>query len=399
MSVSKNRATSSVLKSERKSFLRFLALYIAMVLLLIVVISAFYYETQKKLMLSNQRATMAKYAYIQTKRLKVLHHFFDEQRTYPRDPRFKSAIYDIEYKKIFSLLDDPHVEFNNEIYLIGDHIHLTKTLDEFYLGTRYLIIEIEDDGVWRQEIWSHIFAYGILGFLFFMVFGLFLARMFVRPMKNSIMLLDRFIKDTTHELNTPLSAILANIEMMDTDVMVEKNRKKLNRINIAAKTVSTLYRDLTFLTLEQEKEDRMERINLKILILDRAEYFSVLAESKKLTCELDLEEAYIYADRRKITRVIDNLISNAIKYNKRDGIVGIKLRPGYLEVWDTGIGIDKEKIPFMFDRYMRFNESEGGFGVGLSIVKMIVDEYKIRISVVSTKEGGTKMILSWKDER
>jgi len=387
-----------VLKSERKSLLRFLALYTAMVLLLIVVISAFYYETQKKLMLSNQRATMAKYAYIQTKRLKVLHHFFDEQRTYPRDPRFKSAIYDIEYKKIFSLLDDPHVEFDNEIYLTGNHIHLTKTLDEFYLGTRYLIIEIEDNGVWREEIWSHILGYGILSFFIFMIFGLFLARMFVRPMKDSIMLLDRFIKDTTHELNTPLSAILANIEMMDTDVMVEKNRKKLNRINIAAKTVSTLYKDLTFLTLEQEKEDKIEKINLKMLILDRAEYFSVLAESKRLTCDLDLEEAYIDADRRKITRLVDNLISNAIKYNKRDGTVGIKLRPGYLEIWDTGIGIAKEKIPFMFDRYMRFNESEGGFGVGLSIVKMIVDEYGIKIDVISAQEEGTRMILRWKDE-
>ncbi len=387
-----------MLKSERKSLLRFLALYTAMVLLLIVVISAFYYETQKKLMLSNQRATMAKYAYIQTKRLKVLHHFFDEQRTYPRDPRFKSAIYDIEYKKIFSLLDDPNVRFDKEIYLTGNHIHLVKTLDEFYLGTRYLIIETEDDGVWREEIWSHILGYGILTFFLFMIFGLFLARMFVRPMKDSIMLLDRFIKDTTHELNTPLSAILANIEMMDTDVMVEKNRKKLNRINIAAKTVSTLYKDLTFLTLEQEKEDKIEKINLKELILDRAEYFSVLAESKRLSCELDLEEAYIDADRRKITRLVDNLISNAIKYNKRDGTVGIKLRPGYLEIWDTGIGIAKEKIPFMFDRYMRFNESEGGFGVGLSIVKMIVDEYGIKIDVISAKEEGTRMILRWKDE-
>jgi two-component system OmpR family sensor kinase len=395
LSASKNRATNSVLKSERKSLLRFLALYIAMVLLLITVISAFYYETQKKLMLSNQRATMAKYAYIQTKRLKVLHHFFDEQRTYPSDPRFKSAIYDIEYKKIFSLLDDPDVRFNEEIYLTGNHIHLVKMLDEFYLGTRYLIIEIEDDGVWRKEIWSHIIGYGLLAFFLFMLFGVFLARMFVRPMKDSIMLLDRFIKDTTHELNTPLSAILANIEMMDTDVMVEKNRKKLNRINIAAKTVSTLYKDLTFLTLEQEKEDHREMIDLKALILDRAEYFSVLAESKKLSCALDLEEAQIYADRRKITRVIDNLISNAIKYNKRGGTVGIKLREGYLEIWDTGIGIPKEKIPLMFDRYMRFNESEGGFGIGLSIVKMILDEYHIDAEVLSQKEEGTKIILRW----
>ncbi len=388
-----------MLKSERKSFLRFLAFYTAMVLVLIVVISIFYYDAQKKLMLSNRQADMTKYAYIQTKRLKVLHHFFDKQREYPRDPRFKSAIYDIEYKKIFSLLDDPNVALDKEIYITGNHIHFIKMLDEFYLGTRYLVIEVEDDGLWRKEIWIHILGYGLLAFFLFMILGFFLARMFVRPMKDSIMLLDRFIKDTTHELNTPLSAILANIEMMDTDVMVEKNRKKLNRINIAAKTVSVLYRDLTFLTLEQEKEDRIERIDLKALIVDRAEYFSALAESKKLACNLDLSEAYVDADRRKITRMIDNLISNAIKYNRRDGTVGIKLRPRYLEVWDSGIGIAKEKIPFMFDRYMRFNESEGGFGVGLSIVKMIAEEYRIKIDVVSAEGEGTRVILQWKDER
>ena len=387
-----------MLKSERISFLRFLAFYASMVMVLIVVISAFYYDTQKKLMLSNRQADMTKYAYIQTKRLKVLHHFFDKQREYPRDPRFKSAIYDIEYKKIFSLLDDPNVSLDKEIYITGNHIHFVKMLDEFYLGTRYLVIEIEDDGLWRKEIWMHIFGYGLLAFILFMIPGFFLARMFVRPMKDSIMLLDRFIKDTTHELNTPLSAILANIEMMDTGVMVEKNRKKLNRINIAAKTVSVLYKDLTYLTLEQEKEEHIERIDLNALIVDRAEYFSVLAESKRLACELDLSEAYMDADRRKITRMIDNLISNAIKYNKRNGTVGIRLRPGYLEVWDSGIGIAKEKIPFMFDRYMRFNESEGGFGVGLSIVKMIASEYGIRIEVLSAEGEGTRVILRWKDE-
>ncbi len=395
MSVLKNRATSSLFNSERKSLLRFLSLYSGMVLLLIVIFSLYYYETQKKLMLSNQRATMAKYAYIQTKRLKVLHHFFDRQRTYPRDPRFRSAIYDIEYHKIFSLLEDSHINFEKEIYITGNHIHLVKTLDEFYLGTRYLIIEIQDDGAWQKEIWAHIVGYGVVAFLLFVLFGLYLAKLFVQPMRDSILLLDRFIKDTTHELNTPLSAILANIEMMDTSVMVEKNRTKLNRITIAAKTVSTLYRDLTFLTLEQEKEDEIERIDLQALIHNRAEYFSVLAHSKRLACELDLQEAYIVADRRKITRVVDNLISNAIKYNKRNGIVGIKVRQGYLEVWDTGIGIEKEKIPLMFDRYKRFNESEGGFGVGLNIVKMIVDAYNIAVEVTSKEGQGTHIILRW----
>jgi len=100
-------------------------------------------------------------------------------------------------------------------------------------------------------------------------------------------------------------------------------------------------------------------------------------------------------DRRKLTRVIDNLISNAIKYNKRNGTVGIKLREGFLVVWDTGIGMKEEKIPFMFDRYMRFNNSEGGFGVGLSIVKKILNEYHISIEVESKEGEGTRMVLRW----
>ena len=367
-----------------------------MVTFMITLLSLFYYQSQEQLMLSDKRALLTKYAYIQTRRLKVLHHFFDEKTEYPRDPRFRSAIYDLEHMKIFSLLEDENVRFDQEeIYITNGHIHLVKTLDEFYLGTKYLIIEVEDIGAWRWEIWKSILSYGTLGFIVFMLFGLFLARLFLKPMRDSIVLLDRFIKDTTHELNTPLSSILANIEMMDTSVMEEKNKKKVARINIAAKTVSVLYKDLTYLTLEQEKENVDEEIDIKELIYDRAEYFSILAQSKQLECNLDLKEVKITMDKRKLTRVIDNLISNAIKYNKRNGTIGIKLREGMLVIWDTGIGIKEENIPFMFDRYMRFNESEGGFGIGLSIVKHILDEYHISIEVKSKEGEGTRMVLRW----
>ncbi|HEY9128830.1 MAG TPA: HAMP domain-containing sensor histidine kinase [Sulfurovum sp.] len=396
MLVSKNKATNSLLKSERKSLFRFLTLYVSIVILLITLLSVYYYQSQEKFMLSDQRALLTKYAYIQTKRLKVLHHFFDERTEYPRDPRFKSAIYDLEHMKIFSLLEDENVRFDEEeIYISNDHIHLVKNLDEFYLGTKYLIIEVKESREWVGETWRNIILYGFLVFAFFMLFGFYLMKLFLKPMRDSIVLLDRFIKDTTHELNTPLSAILANIEMMDTDVMDEKNKTKLSRINIAAKTVSILYKDLMYLTLEQEKANEDEEIEIKELIYDRAEYFSVLAQSKHLECNLDLKEATIIMDRRKLTRVVDNLISNAIKYNKRNGTVGIKLRQGELIIWDTGIGISEKNIPWMFDRYMRFNNSEGGFGVGLSIVKKILDEYKISIKVESKEGEGTRMVLSW----
>ena len=395
MLVSKSKATNLLLGSEKKSLLRFLALYVAMVMLMLIIIASYYYQTQEKLMLSNQRATLFKYGYVHAKRLKVLHHFFDERRDYPRDPRFKSAIFDIDKKTIFSLLDEPQVSFDKEIEIVGSHIHFLKSLDDFYLGTKYIIIEVEDDGLWREAIWKDIIGYGLLAFFLFLLFGLYLAKLFLKPMRDSIMLLDRFIKDTTHELNTPLSAILANVEMMDTEVMMEKNKTKLNRINIAAKTVSTLYKDLTFLTLEKERSNENEHIDLKELIKDRAEYFAILAQSKKITYQFDLHPAMIFMDRQKLTRVIDNLISNAIKYNRRNGVVGFELKQGELTIWDKGIGIPSNMLPLIFDRYSRFNKTEGGFGIGLSIVKKIIDEYGMEIEAHSQKNEGTRMVIKW----
>ncbi len=368
-----------------------------MVIFMLIMLALFYYQGQEKLMFAQQRITLTKYADIQTKKLKELHHYFDEKVGYPRDTRFKSAIYDIEYVPIFTLLENTPERFDTEMYITQNkkQIHFVKSLDEYYLGTKYLIIEISDDSVWRSHIWKHIIGYGLMIFLLFILFGLYLAKLFLKPMRDSILLLDRFIKDTTHELNTPLAAILANIEMMDTSVMVEKNKKKLNRINIAAKTVSTLYKDLTYLTLEQEKKNQDSDVRIKELIENRVEYFDILAKSKKITFSLNLKDSILFIDKRKFVRVIDNLISNAIKYNNRGGEIRIVLKNHILSISDTGIGIAEEDIPFMFDRYMRFNQSEGGFGVGLSIVEKITDEYNIKIEVESIKGKGTKMVLKW----
>jgi len=358
-------------------------------------LSLYYYQSQEKLMLAEERVSLSKLAYIQTKRLKVLHNQFDKQVVYPRDSRFRSAIYDLEEMQIFSLLEEEDIRFDEEIYKSEKFIHFVKSLDDFYLGAKYLILELEEENAWKDTVWKNILIYGIFSFFIFMIFGLYLAKLFLKPMRDSIMLLDRFIKDTTHELNTPLSAILANIEMMDKSAMIEKNKTKLSRINIAAKTVSVLYKDLMYLTLEQEKENKNEEIKLQTLIENRVEYFTILAESKHLTFTLDLVDVMIVMDRRKLTRVIDNLISNAIKYNKRNGSIGITLRQNTLTVWDTGIGIDGEKIPLIFDRYLRFNDIEGGFGLGLSIVKKILDEYNISIKVESKEGEGTKMVMTW----
>ncbi len=398
MLVSKNRDISLLLNSEKQSLRRFLTLYIFLVLALISLLSISYYKSQEKLMFSNQRTILSGYATEQVKRLKILHHYFPTKDEYPRDSRFKSAIYDIERVLIFSTLDNNHVNLDKVIYRAGNKIHFIKYLDDYYLGAMYLIIEIDEDRSWYKDTILHILALGTILLIILAIFGLFFVRLFLKPMKNSIELLDNFIKDTTHELNTPLSAILANVEMMDQSVMSEKNIKKLARINIAAKTVSHLYQDLTYIVLGHQRISKDEWINLKELILDRVDYFYILSNSKKISFELDLKEKKLLIDPIKIARMIDNLISNAIKYNKRKGTIKIVLREEYLLISDTGIGIRSDKINSVFDRYSRFTSSVGGFGIGLNIVKSIVDEYNLKITLNSILGEGTTFKVEFPKE-
>ncbi len=393
MSASKNRATNTFLRSERKSLFRFLGVYALLVMLLIGLVGYFYYQSQEKLAFSAYRIKLMEYAADQIKRLHYLHDHFPQLAVYPRDERFKSAIYDLEYVKIFSTLHEPRINLEEEIYRIGDRIQFVKILDNYYLGAKYLIIEVPEDTEWFTATLHTIGGYGFAALMVLMLIGLYLAHLFVRPMRHSILLLDQFIKDTTHELNTPLSAILANIESIDPAGISDANARRLGRINVAARTVSTLYEDLKFATLEQERETEDVVLDMAVLVRSRLEFFEILMQSKKLTLETNITPTTLTADRRLIERVVDNLLSNAIKYNRRGGTIRVRLARGRLEVADTGIGIASDALPHIFERYSRFNESEGGFGIGLSIVKRIVDHYRMTIEVHSEEGEGTAFIL------
>ena len=396
--MSKNRATATHLGSEIKARRRFLLLYGFFVFLLVGLSILFYYRSQEQLMFSHQRIRMMEYASVQARKLKHLHRRFPKETKYPRDSRFESAIYDLEYQRIFSTLTEPEVDLHAVIYQRGEKIHLVKVLDDYYLGAKYLIIEIAQDRQWYAGIIKKISFYALAALLGLMLVGAYLSKLFVRPMQRSIVLLDRFIKDTTHELNTPLSAILANIEMIDKADMTAANSKKLNRIEIGARTVSTLYEDLKFMVLEQGRVTQSQELDLLPILQRRLEYFSLAMEAKKITLHKELVPSQITANEGLLIRVIDNLLSNAIKYNRRNGEIIVTLEEGKLMIEDSGIGMSQVQIGRIFERYSRFNEVEGGFGIGLNIVKKIVEHYGMKITVESTEEVGTAVTLQWSEK-
>ncbi|SUW97375.1 two-component sensor histidine kinase [Campylobacter jejuni subsp. doylei] len=96
--------------------------------------------------------------------------------------------------------------------------------------------------------------------------------------------------------------------------------------------------------------------------------------------------------------MIDNLISNAIKYNKKGGVIYIISKVIFLGVADTGCGISKSNLNHIFDRYTRFNTDQGGFGIGLSLVKKVCDDNGIKITCKSVENQGSIFELGYKED-
>lgn len=386
---------TNLLSSEKKTLFSFFILYLIFTITLLSILGYMYYNFQKDLILQKYRIELSNLANEQISRLKQLHRDFDKQRVYPRDKRFNSAIYDSSYKKIFSTFDTDEIDFSKVIYMKDGKIYLIKEPESYYLGTKYLVLEVKEETNWLQSRLKTMLFYGFIIFFLFVVFGYFLMKLLLKPMRDAIELLDRFIKDTTHELNTPVNAIMSNIEMIDESSLDEKLSKKIKRIDIAARTVSNLYQDLTYLTLGHKIVSTDENINLKELMLERLEYFSLFANSKKLILSHDLDEVYLKIDRKKIAKLIDNLLSNAIKYNKLKGSLHVELKKSYFMVKDSGRGIAKDKLGYITKRYARANKSVGGFGIGLSIVMMIASEYNLKVDITSKEDEWTQVKVSW----
>lgn len=259
----------------------------------------------------------------------------------------------------------------------------------------YTFIEGEDI---RNDLFS-VRLLVILGTIlcFFMIafVAYFLVKIALKPLENKINTLNSFIKDFTHEINTPLSVILLTIEQIQTHKK-ELDEIKFKRMKVAAKTLSQTYSDLVFLTFPDTISKEEEMLKMSEIVAERVEYFRLFFEQKNIAVSVNLHgDESIFASKSKINKMLDNLISNAVKYNKKGGFISINLNKRTLKIKDGGYGIDEKNLQKIFDRYARFNADQGGFGIGLSLVKEICKEYKIKISCKSKIGEGSEFVLEF----
>jgi two-component system OmpR family sensor kinase len=384
-------------QSEKKSLYRFLALYIFFTLIVLGLTASLYYTLQKELAASQRIILLDEYTNEFMLKLEELKNDKTNTLLYPVDEKFKTSLYNKDYKLIYSTLSHPQNDLTQVTYTNNKMIRYVTQPQKYYLHTQYIVVEIMQDNEWLDATIKTITLYSSLFFVFMLVLGYFLVRLFLKPMRDALVLLDTFIKDTTHELNTPVSTIMTNIELIDKEKLEDKTLlKKINRIEIGAKTISNIYDDLTYLILNNKIISVNAEIDVKQLLEQRVEYFSTLAQMKKIEVRSELNaDVFLHMDAKKLSKLIDNILSNAIKYNRVGGSILITLNAKSLSIKDSGRGIKQENINAMFERYSRFDKSVGGFGIGLNIVKMICNEYRFRININSELGKWTEVSIAF----
>ena len=248
----------------------------------------------------------------------------------------------------------------------------------------YVAVKVADPEFAILMLKLKIIFFSFIILLAILIIAYFIIRLSLRPLYRRIDFLNGFIRDTTHEINTPLSVILMSIEMFETDP-----QKYLNNIKTASKTISTLYEDLTLVKFGGEEDNAVMTFSLSELVRDRLSYFGLNLEQKNINLNAQIAEVQLRSSYKKVRKIIDNLLSNAIKYCDENGDVGVNLTPSALTISNGGAGIAKESLSRIFDLYARFDERNGGFGIGLHIVKTFCDELGFKISCKS-KEGLTE---------
>ena len=219
----------------------------------------------------------------------------------------------------------------------------------------------------------------------------YLSRYFLGKSFKTNYLLNLLLKDTLHELNIPLSVIKANTQMLAANEKDEKRLKKYNRIQKASQELYQLYEDVDYYIKKETKNEVREEFDLSGFLQSEVEKFTILYPDTKIKCEL--EDVVIYTDKRGFQKVFGNLLGNALKYNKDNNDVFIKLSYNELIVEDKGVGMSESDLFLIFDRYYRGEQNKKGYGIGLSIVRAFCDEYNVLIKIDSKLGFGTRVSL------
>ena len=378
------------------------SVYLTTTILLVLALSYMYLNNQEKHIISLQQEKVDIQAQQIINELELLDdNIVEEVAFYPRLNNIGSAIYDIDKNLIFSTFNEELSSINQKQFFKDNFIYYVYKVEPYYLGAAYLVIQKEKTYEFNNEL-TKIVTIVISIILFLILTSFLLVKILIKPLSDNLNLLDKFIKDTTHELITPTSTILNNIEVLDLNKVDEKNLKKINRIKIGATTISNIHKDLSFLLLNNRQKSENKNLNISDILNQRVEYFKILANNRNIDFKVNIQDnIYTTIDSHRAERLFDNLISNAIKFSTKKGTIFIFLSTSSnhenikFSIEDEGIGMKNSELDKIFTRYKKLNDNISGFGIGYDIINSIIKEYDIDIKITSSENTGTKVTLIW----
>jgi signal transduction histidine kinase len=259
----------------------------------------------------------------------------------------------------------------------------------------------------KLRVLEALFGINVLILFLSALAGYFLAGRTLRPIKNMLDEQNRFITDASHELNTPLTALKTSLEVnlrnnkLDLKQATEVLKSNLEDVN----SLQSLSEELMGVVMYQKQNGnfKLAKVSLPEIINVSVERVKSLANKKKIQIKVNMPKISIVGDKKSLEDLFVILLDNAIKYTegKQAINVTVKKEDSILSIFvkDGGVGINKEDLPHIFDRFYRADRSRtkqrvGGYGLGLSIAKRIINLHNGNIRVESEIGKGSAFIIT-----
>jgi len=217
---------------------------------------------------------------------------------------------------------------------------------------------------------------------------------------------NEFVSNISHELRTPLASIIGFSETIDSDsAMPDEMRKEFNKIILEeAKRLAKLINDVLDISKIEGGKIVLNKTEFDINLVLRkcVDKVRANAAAKKITFSVDIpqESILVYADEERITQLFENVLANSVKFNVEEGRVTVLAQNLFKEyeviISDTGVGIPAQDLPFIFQKFYRVSRPGTeipGTGLGLALVKQIIDHHKGLITLQSEENKGTTLII------
>lgn len=377
-------------KLEKKSFYSFLSLYIVSSIVFIFLSAYWYYAAQKSALESNDYYKLQHIADKTSQDIISSHMHGKEIPVIKQSESITVSLIDMNGKLVRGALYKGSSIKEDGYFKSDDFSTLVSSAPQEHQNIKYVVVQSSGLSSLVSVLKLNVIAVMMFVIILMMILAWVLSKLFLSPIHQKIIQIEGFVHDTAHELNTPITAL----KMSVSRALQKKSydEKILRNISISTKQLFAIYSALSYLSFESKNED-VQEIDVSAVLKKSVEYYQEISESKNITISVEMEPFMYKIDEVKLTMLFGNLINNAIKYSMRDSKIEISLKDGIFIIQDYGIGIDKDKIVNIFKKYNRETDYAGGFGVGLSIVKKISQEYDISVEVRSEKDVGTAVFL------